>query len=263
MNVEWLFRTLAPLGLISAVYFGVVTETFAAGPVEPSQPPGSGNRSADIPGDPARDFVARVLGSTERVWGQIFAEAGRHYQEPKLVLFRGFVQSACGMAQAAIGPFYCPEDAKVYLDLSFFDDLKNKLGAPGDFAQAYVIAREVGHHVQNLLGIVDKVNNVRMRSSAVESNALSVRVELQADCFAGVWAKRADDSRHILEKGDVEEALNAAAQMGDDRLQRRLQGYVVPESFTHGTSEQRVRWFKNGMSSGDVQACDTFNAARV
>ena len=230
---------------------------------QPGQPPGSPSRSADVTGDAGRDFVARVLGSTERVWGQVFAEAGRHYQEPKLVLFTGFVQSACGMAQAAMGPFYCPEDSKVYIDLSFYQDLKDKLGAPGDFAQAYVIAHEVGHHVQNLLGIADKVNNVRMRSSKVEGNALSVRIELQADCFAGVWAKRADDSRHILEAGDVEEALNAAAQIGDDRLQRRSQGYVVPESFTHGTSEQRVRWFKNGMNSGDTQACDTFNTARL
>ena len=230
---------------------------------EQGQIPGTGNQSADVTGDAGKEFVARVLGSTERVWGEAFQEMGQRYQDPKLVLFSGFVQSACGMAQSAMGPFYCPGDGKVYIDLSFYQDLKNKLGAPGDFAQAYVIAHEVGHHVQNLLGIADKVTQARAQSSEVEANDLSVRMELQADCYAGVWAKRADDSKHILEEGDVDEALNAAAQIGDDRLQRRSQGYVVPESFTHGTSEQRQRWFKTGMSSGDIKTCDTFNAAQL
>jgi predicted metalloprotease len=167
------------------------------------------------------------------------------------------------MAQSAMGPFYCPGDSKVYIDLSFYQDMENKLGAPGDFAQAYVVAHEVGHHVQNLLGIADKVSQARMRSSEVEANALSVKMELQADCFAGVWAKLANDSRQILEQGDIDEGLNAAAQIGDDRLQRRSQGYVVPDSFTHGSSEQRVRWFKTGLSSGDIKSCDTFGAAQL
>jgi len=222
-----------------------------------------GTQSADVTGDAGKEFVARVLGSTERVWGEVFQENGQRYQEPRLVLFSGFVQSACGMAQAAMGPFYCPGDSKVYIDLSFYQDMKDKLGAPGDFAQAYVIAHEVGHHVQNLLGTADKVNQARMQASETEANALSVRMELQADCYAGVWAKRANDSRNILEEGDIEEAMNAASQIGDDRLQRRSQGYVVPESFTHGSSEQRVRWFKKGMETGDVKACDTFNSAQL
>lgn len=223
------------------------------------QPPGQ-SRSADVTGDAGRDFVARVLGSTEDVWTDIFQKAGRRYDPPKLVLFTGAAQSACGMAQSAMGPFYCPQDQKVYIDLSFYQDMRNKLGAPGDFAQAYVVAHEVGHHVQNLLGLAEKIEQARMQSSEVESNALSVRMELQADCYAGVWANHA---RQLLEEGDVDEALNAAAQIGDDRLQRRSQGYVVPESFTHGTSEQRQRWFKTGMNSGDMQACDTFNTTRL
>ena len=193
------------------------------------------------PRDAGKEFVARVLGSTNRIWEQIFTQMGQTYQKPKLVLFDGFVQSACGMAQSAMGPFYCPGDQKVYIDLSFYQDMKNKLGAPGDFAQAYVIAHEVGHHVQNLLGIASKVSAKRMRVSQEEGNALSVRMELQADCFAGIWAQEANASAKILEEGDIEEGLNAAAAIGDDRLQKRSQGYVVPESFTHGTSAQRVR----------------------
>jgi hypothetical protein len=219
---------------------------------------GGGVVQSDVTTDAGKDFVARVLGSTERIWNGIFQNMGRNYEEPKLVLFSGFVQSACGMAQSAMGPFYCPNDHKVYIDLSFYQDMKNKLGAPGDFAQAYVIAHEVGHHVQNLLGIADKVMQARMRTSEVEANALSVRMELQADCFAGVWAKEADATARILEQGDIEEALNAAAQIGDDRLQKRSQGYVVPESFTHGSSEQRVRWFKRGFQATRLQDCDTF-----
>jgi hypothetical protein len=219
---------------------------------------GGGAASNDVTADAGKEFVSRVLGSTERVWNGIFQNMGMDYKEPNLVLFSGFVQSACGTAQSAVGPFYCPLDQKVYIDLSFYQDMKNKLGAPGDFAQAYVIAHEVGHHIQNLLGIAEKVTQARMRSSEEVANALSVRMELQADCLAGVWAKEADATRQILEEGDIEEALNAAAAIGDDRLQRRSQGYVVPESFTHGTSEQRVRWFKTGYQANDVRACDTF-----
>lgn len=219
---------------------------------------GSGPTSTDVTADAGKDFVARVLGSTERVWTGIFNNMGGSYEKPKLVLFNGMVQSACGMAQSAMGPFYCPSDRKVYIDLAFYQDMKTKLGAPGDFAQAYVIAHEVGHHVQNLLGIADKVQQARMRASEEESNALSVRMELQADCLAGIWAREADATAHILEQGDVEEALNAAAQIGDDRLQKRSQGYIVPESFTHGTSAQRVRWFKTGLQASDIRNCDTF-----
>ena len=175
---------------------------------------------------------------------------GRNYREPRLVLFNGAVQSACGYTSSAVGPFYCPPDEKVYLDLSFFRDLKNKLGAPGDFAQAYVIAHEVGHHVQNLMGISDKVRNAQNRVSQVQANQLSVRLELQADCFAGIKAHHADRQRQIIERGDIEEAINAAASIGDDRLQKQSRGYVVPESFTHGSSAQRVKWFKRGIQSG-------------
>lgn len=224
---------------------------------------GGGAQPGDVTADSGREFVARVLGSTERVWGEIFQNMGRQYKEPNLVLFNGFVQSACGMAQSAMGPFYCPRDQKVYIDLSFYQDMKNKLGAPGDFAQAYVIAHEVGHHVQNLFGIADKVTEARMRSSEADANALSVRMELQADCFAGIWAKEADATRNILEEGDLEEGLNAAAAIGDDRLQRRSQGYVVPDAFTHGSSEQRVRWFKQGLQATDLKNCDTFSTEQL
>ncbi len=215
---------------------------------------GAGTGTGNVSGDAGRDFVARVLGSTERVWDSIFQSMGQQYEQPKLVLFSGFVQSACGMAQSAMGPFYCPGDRKVYIDLSFYQDMKDKLGASGDSAQAYVIAHEVGHHIQNLMGIAEKVTQARAQTSEEESNALSVRMELQADCLAGIWAKAAN----IFEEGDLEEALNAAAAIGDDRLQKRSQGYVVPESFTHGSSEQRVRWFKTGMSAASLKSCDTF-----
>jgi uncharacterized protein len=209
--------------------------------------------------DAGKDFVARVLGSTERVWGSIFQQhLGQTYQKPNLVMFSGYVQSACGSAQSAMGPFYCPVDGNVYIDLSFYQDMKNKLGAPGDFAQAYVVAHEVGHHVQNLLGIAEKVTRARSQSDEATGNALQVRMELQADCFAGIWAAEADATAKILEDGDVEEALNAAEAIGDDRLQKRSQGYVVPESFTHGSSEQRVRWFKTGMTAQKMTDCDTF-----
>jgi hypothetical protein len=219
---------------------------------------GAGTGTADVTTDAGKDFVARVLGSTERVWSDIFQKLGRDYQEPNLVLFSGFVQSACGMAQSAMGPFYCPRDSKVYIDLSFYQDMKNKLGAPGDAAQAYVIAHEVGHHIQNQFGIAEKVQATRMRVSEEEGNALQVRMELQADCFAGIWVQEANQRNKILEEGDIEEVLNAAAAIGDDRLQKRSQGYVVPESFTHGSSEQRMRWFKQGMQATDIRQCDTF-----
>jgi len=231
---------------------------------------GSGDRSAYVPQGPTgaaeeelKEFVSVVLADTEDTWHEQFRALGTTYQEPQLVLFSGAVGSACGYAQSAMGPFYCPGDHKVYLDLSFFDELAQRFQAPGDFAGAYVVAHEVGHHVQNILGIMEKVNQARSRMSEVDANALSVRIELQADCFAGVWANNAHRARNILETGDVEEGLAAAAAIGDDRLQRQGQGYVVPDSFTHGSSEQRVRWFKRGLTSGDIADCDTFNASQL
>ena len=212
--------------------------------------------------DGARRFVAQVLATTEDAWGDIFRRANRQYVPPNLVLVSGGTQSACGFAQTAVGPFYCPGDRKVYLDTAFFRDMERKLGAPGDFARAYVIAHEVGHHVQNLLGILGKVDRERRGMGEAESNALQVRIELQADCFAGIWANRTEQMRRILEPGDVESGLGAAAAVGDDRLQRRAQGYVVPESFTHGSSAQRVRWFQTGLKSSDILRCDTFAADR-
>jgi predicted metalloprotease len=206
------------------------------------------------------DFVSVVLADTEDTWKSLFRQRGATYVEPKLVLFSGAVNSACGSARAAVGPFYCPRDQKLYIDLSFYQDLQNRYHAPGDFAQAYVIAHEVGHHVQNLMGISDKVQALQQRSDRVQANQLSVRLELQADCFAGIWANHANRSRHILEEGDIEEALNAASSIGDDRLQRQAKGYVVPEAFTHGSSAQRVRWFKRGIQSGDPAQCNTFAA---
>lgn len=205
-----------------------------------------------------RELVAVVLADTEDTWHTIFANAGGTYREPTLVLFSGAVESACGFAQAAVGPFYCPADQRVYIDLSFYEELHSRFGAPGDAAQAYVIAHEVGHHVQTLLGISERNMAARQRASEAEANALSVRQELQADCFAGVWAHHADRSRQLLEEGDIEEALNAASAIGDDRLQQGSRGYVAPETFTHGSSEQRMRWFKRGFASGDVNQCDTF-----
>lgn len=212
--------------------------------------------------DEARRFVGRVLASTEDVWTTVFRENGRRYDPPRLVLFSGAVRSACGMAGAAVGPFYCPADRQIYIDLAFFRDMERQLGASGDFAQAYVIAHEVGHHVQAEFGIAQRVGQLRARAGEAESNALSVRLELQADCLAGVWARRAHDARGILERGDIEEGLGAAAAVGDDRLQRRARGEVVPESFTHGSSAQRVRWFRAGLSAGDIRACDTFETGR-
>jgi hypothetical protein len=207
------------------------------------------------------DFVSVVLADTEDTWQDIFQQQGATYREPKLVLFSGAVKSACGLAESAMGPFYCPLDQKVYIDLSFYRDLKNRHQAPGDFAQAYVVAHEVGHHVQNLLGISSKVQAMQQRVDEVRANQLSVRLELQADCFAGVWAHNAQKARQILEPGDIEEALNAASQIGDDRLQAKASGYVVPDSFTHGSSTQRVRWFKQGFRTGDLSQCNTFAVA--
>ncbi len=213
--------------------------------------------------DVLADFVAVVLADTEDTWHFLFKNAGSTYQEPVLVLFSDAVQSACGFAKAAVGPFYCPADQKVYIDLSFYRDLKERHQAPGDFAQAYVIAHEVGHHVQNLLGISKKVHQQQQQLSKVAANQLSVRLELQADCFAGIWAHHAQKMRQILESGDLEEALNAASSIGDDRLQRQARGYITPESFTHGTSEQRMYWFKQGVESGHLASCNTFETTRL
>jgi uncharacterized protein len=211
----------------------------------------------DVTGDEGSLFVRRVLTSTESVWTDIFKQSGETYRLPKLVVFNGLVQSACGRAQSAMGPFYCPGDQRLYIDLSFYQDLRDKLGAPGDFAQAYVIAHEVGHHVQNLVGTAEKIQAERSRVSESQGNELSVRMELQADCYAGIWGNSlAKENR--LDQGDLEEALTAAAAIGDDRLQKQSQGHVVPDSFTHGTSAQRVKWFKRGFDTGDVANCDTF-----
>ncbi|MDD4242135.1 MAG: zinc metallopeptidase [Smithellaceae bacterium] len=213
--------------------------------------------------DDDRRFVAVVLAETEDVWNGVFAEAGRRYREPKLVLYTGAVESACGMAGSAVGPFYCPADQKVYLDLEFFDDLHTRFGASGDFARAYVIAHEIGHHVQTQIGILQQVAELQSRAGAAEKNKLSVMLELQADCLAGMWAHHAQKNRDILEAGDIEEGLNAASAVGDDRIQKRTQGYVVPDAFTHGSSAQRVTWFKRGYEQGSVKACDTFSAGRL
>jgi uncharacterized protein len=248
--------------LVLALFFGfdpgVILNTDTPPSVTEAPPP-----SASPSADPQKDFVSVVLADTEDTWATLFRQMNREYQPPKLVLFRSAVQSACGMAGAAVGPFYCPPDHKVYLDLDFFRALSERFRAPGDFAQAYVIAHEVGHHVQSLLGVTDRVAATRQRLGRAEANALSVRVELQADCFAGVWAHHANANRQLLEEGDIEEGLRAAAAIGDDRLQGRSQGRVAPESFTHGTSEQRSRWFKRGFDTGEPRRCDTFAAAAL
>lgn len=240
-----------------AMYFGVdpgvVLNQTAVAPSRVEQ-----GRPAAPADDAESRFVRHVLAETEDTWRQIFRANGQQYVDPTLVLFSGATRTACGVGQAAMGPFYCPADQKVYIDLGFYQELKSRFNAPGDFAQAYVIAHEVGHHVQNLLGISEKVQAARQRAGERQANELSVRLELQADCLAGVWAKNADAARGILEAGDVEEALRAASAIGDDALQKQAQGYVVPDSFTHGSSEQRVRWFKRGMESGQLAACNTF-----
>jgi predicted metalloprotease len=256
------------IALVASAVFGVnpmqVLSLLSGGgaPTEQSRAPSQQGPSAAA-NDPQTRFVKTTLGLTEDVWRQIFAQAGATYQDPKLVIFRGTTRTACGQGQTAMGPFYCPADQRVYIDLDFYDTLKNRLGAPGDFAQAYVIAHEVGHHVQNLMGTSAKVDEARQRLSEKQFNAVSVRLELQADCYAGVWAMHANQNKQILESGDVEEALNAASQIGDDTLQQNAQGHVVPDSFTHGTSRQRVTWFKRGLESGDIRQCDTFRAAQL
>ena len=232
--------------LLIALFFGVNPSEIVDTTTQPTVNAGN---AAD---DQTKDFIATVLGYTEDTWTDIFARSGRTYREPKLVLFTGAVDSACGFAQAAVGPFYCPADEKVYLDTSFFQDLRDRFQAPGDFAQAYVIAHEIGHHVQNQLGITEQVERHR-------SNQMTVRLELQADCLAGVWANH---NRTVLDPGDIDEALGAASMIGDDRLQMESRGYVAPESFTHGTSEQRSRWFKTGFQKGAVSACNTFDVAK-
>jgi predicted metalloprotease len=245
------------------MYFGI-DPTMILNMGEAIQAPSTDSATRTVPVDPRqeqeKEFISVVLADTEDVWGQVFKELGGTYEKPKLVLFTGAVQSACGFARAAMGPFYCPGDRKVYIDLAFYDDLKNQLDSPGDFAQAYVVAHEIGHHVQKLLGISGKVDALRRKLSKKDFNKVSVRLELQADCFAGVWANRANRMRNILEPGDIEEALNTASHIGDDRLQKQSRGYVTPDSFTHGSSAQRVRWFRQGFESGDIRACDTFAA---
>ena len=249
--------------ILAALYFGIDPAPLLQG-LESASTPASTRPTPLEPGaDPLADMVAVVVADTEDAWNAIFAEAGLEYREPTLVLFSGATRSACGLGQSAMGPFYCPADEKAYIDLSFYDDMRTRFQAPGDFAQAYVIAHEVGHHVQNLLGISAEMRRRQQGLGQAEANSLSVRLELQADCFAGVWANHADRARNILEAGDVEEALNAASAIGDDRLQRQSQGRIVPESFTHGTSAQRQRWFRRGLESGSVSACDTFAAASL
>ncbi len=254
------------IALVAGWVFGINPLT-VLGLLSGGGSPASVQHQAPAGRPPADDtmarFVSTVLADTEDVWREQFKAMGSNYREPKLVLFRGAVPTACGQGQSAMGPFYCPGDQKVYIDLGFYEVMRSKLGAPGDFAQAYVIAHEVGHHVQNLLGITEKVEAARGRGSEAQQNAISVRLELQADCFAGVWANHAQAARQILEQGDVEEAMNAATQIGDDTLQRKSQGQVVPESFTHGTSAQRVTWFKRGLQTGSLNQCNTFEARQL
>ena len=248
----WIFgiNPLTVLGLLSGG--GMETAQVQQTPAGPAKRP-----PAD---DKAAQFVSVVLRDTELVWGKVMKAGGGQYQEPRLVLFRGATPTACGTGESAMGPFYCPGDTNVYIDLDFFDTLSRRLGAPGDFAQAYVIAHEVGHHVQNLMGITGKVDGMRGRVSQAQMNALSVRVELQADCLAGVWTHHSQQGKGWLDRSDIEEAMNAAAKIGDDTLQKASQGRVVPESFTHGSSQQRMTWFKRGMDSGSVNQCNTFDA---
>jgi predicted metalloprotease len=252
----WIFG-INPLALLGLMSGGGGSASVAP---QEQAPPNHAVRQRGDAEDREVAFVRTVLADTEDVWTALFQQQGGTYRMPVLTLFRGATRTGCGQGQAAMGPFYCPADEHVYIDLAFYDTLRTKLGAPGDFAQAYVIAHEVGHHVQKLMGISDKVDAARRRAGEAQSNALSVRLELQADCFAGVWANHANQMKQILQPGDVEEALNAASQIGDDTLQRRSQGTVVPDSFTHGTSAQRVHWFKQGFDTGDVGQCNTFQA---
>ena len=249
------FLGINPMTLISLLSGGG-----GGAPVQTQQ-----QRPAKAPpkSDTEARFVSMVLADTEDTWRDLFSKMGKTYVDPKLVLFRGQIPTACGTGQTAMGPFYCPGDQKVYIDLQFYDELKNRFHAPGEFAQAYVIAHEVGHHVQNLLGISGKVDRLRSRATPAQSNALSVRLELQADCFAGVWGFNANRARHIIQNGDIEAALNAATQIGDDTLQKGAGRTVNPDSFTHGSSAQRVEWFKRGINTGDISQCDTFKAANL
>ena len=250
--------------ILIGMYFGVDPTIILQGLSGVETPSVSTQQSVDpTVKDDQRDFVAVVLAETEDVWDKAFQKMGQTYQRPRLVLFSRAVESACGVAGSSVGPFYCPSDQKIYLDLDFFEDLRTQFGASGDFSQAYVIAHEVGHHVQMLLGISQKVKELQSRSNASDKNKLSVMMELQADCLAGVWAHQADKSRHILEAGDIEEGLNAASAIGDDRIQRKTQGHVVPDAFTHGSADQRVSWFKRGFEAGNLNTCDTFNADRM
>jgi predicted metalloprotease len=258
----WLFG-INPLQILGLLSGGDVNSTQTA-PLPQAAPQTQDQAQGSAPEDPNKKFVSQILRSTEVVWTDYFKQLGRTYENPKLILFTDSYPTACGQGQAAAGPFYCPNDRIVYLDMGFFDLMTQQLNAPGQFAHAYVIGHEVGHHVQNLLGILGKVDAVREHSSEADANALSVKIELQADCFAGVWARRAQQERGWrLEQGDIETALNAASQIGDDTLQRKARGTVVPESFTHGTSAQRVSWFKRGMDSGDINQCDTFGTGTV
>lgn len=246
--------------ILAALYFGVDPTPLLQGLQSVGTTSGTAPTAEDLRDDPLADMISVVFADTEDTWNAIFSASGLDYREPVLVLFSGATDSACGLGQSAMGPFYCPADEKAYIDLRFYDDLRTRFRAPGDFAQAYVIAHEVGHHVQNLLGISADTRRRQQALSRADANRLSVRLELQADCFAGVWANHADRARNLLEEGDIEEALNAASAIGDDRLQRQSQGRVVPESFTHGTSAQRQHWFRRGLETGDASACDTFAA---
>lgn len=267
-------RISAPVvgGGIGAVILSVIVALLGGDPSviweqrqQPSDRPNSQSpqTQSSANSDRMTDFVSVVLADTEDTWSSLFQQQGKTYREPTLVLYSDAVESACGFTRSAVGPFYCPSDQKLYIDLSFYEDLKNRYQAPGDFAQAYVIAHEVGHHVQNLMGISQQVRSLQRQTDQVEANQLSVRQELQADCFAGVWAHHANRSRQILETGDIEEALNAASSIGDDRLQSQAKGYVIPESFTHGSSAQRVRWFKQGIQTGNPEQCNTFTATNL
>jgi predicted metalloprotease len=253
---SWLLgvNPMAVLGLLSGGgNSGSIHAPAQAAPAAPAHAPPANDTMAR--------FVSTILASTEDVWGEIFTQHGRTYERPHLVLYRGEMPTACGTGESAMGPFYCPRDRKVYIDLGFYQTLRDRLGSPGEFAQAYVIAHEVGHHVQNLLGTTAKVEALRARENRVQANATSVRVELQADCYAGVWAFHSQAEKHWLDQGDIESALNAASHIGDDALQRQAQGRIVPDSFTHGTSAQRVNWFKRGLARGEIGDCDTFDAA--
>jgi hypothetical protein len=269
--IMW-FLGINPFELLSETQFPQVPQMPQQTEV-PKSPGRQATRGPEIPGlpggtavrteDDMKRFVSQVLADTEDVWTQVFSGFGRRYSEPSMVLFSGATRTACGTGMAQMGPFYCPLDRKIYIDLSFYDMMKRKFDAPGDFAQAYVIAHEVGHHVQKLLGIADKVQELKQSSDESDANALQVRMELQADCLAGVWANLNNQVKNRLQPGDVEEGLNAASQIGDDMIQRRTQGTVVPDAFTHGSSEQRVRWFKRGLEAGEIAQCDTFNAGSL